>query len=404
MLRLLPPIAVLGLTAALCYLIFWTEPEPRKMPRREILLKVEAKILQPTNYQVLLDSQGTVQARTESALVAEARGKIISISPNFRSGGFFEKGDLLAEIDPRDYETAVVIAEAALAAAELELVEEEARGRQAKVDWDRLHEGEQASDLVLRTPQLKQAQANVAATQARLANAELDLERTKIRAPYAGRILSKHADVGQFVSTGTPLATIYAVDYAEIRLPLNERQLEFFDVPEAYRGGNEQTQESQLPNVTLLSRTGNETYPWSGKIVRAEGAFDASSRQLFVIAQVDNPYAKREDARPPLKVGSFVQAAIEGPVLENVFVIPRELHRKNEYIVIIDESDRLERRSIEPIWSDKENLIVRSGIRPGERICLTPLRFPADGMKVAVVGENANPQKTGKPTPMRSQS
>ena len=114
-LRILPPLGVLGAAAAICYWIFWSEPEPRKFPQRESLPKVSVERLMPESYQVWLDSQGTVQARTESALISEARGKVISVSPSFRAGGFFEEGEILLEIDPRDYGTAVVVAKAELA-------------------------------------------------------------------------------------------------------------------------------------------------------------------------------------------------------------------------------------------------------------------------------------------------
>ena len=386
MLRFIPPVIVLAIAFAVCWALFVTKPEHPRMPQQESLPKVRVKDLRPVSYQVRLHSQGTVQARTESTLVSEVRGKVISVSPAFRAGGFFEKGELLLEIDSRDYETAVVVAEASLAQAQLNLVEEQARSRQAEVDWRRLQPDEEPSGLVLRMPQLKEAEANIASAKARLQNAKLNLERTKIVAPYAGRILSKEVDIGQYVSTGNILASVYAVDYAEIRLPLSERQLAFLDFPEAYRGS--EIESGKQPKVTLVSTIGNDSYEWEGRVVRAEGAFDTRSRQLFVIAQVDNPYSKQSDGRPPLKVGSFVQATIQGKSLQDVFVIPRELYRKNEYVVIIGRDDRLTRRSIQVEWSDQENLIVKSGIQAGERICLTPLRFPSEGMRVEVLPDS----------------
>ncbi len=385
-LRILPPLAVLGVSAGVCYWLFWSEPEPRKFPKKETLSEVSVERLEPVSYQVWLYSQGTVQARTESALISEARGKVMSVSPSFRAGGFFEEGDVLLEIDPRDYETAVVVTEAGLAQAKLNLVEEEASAEQARVDWERLNPNEEPPDLVSRKPQLDEAKANTAAAAARLANAKLNLERTRITAPYAGRILSKEVDIGQFVSAGNVLAQIYAVDYAEIRLPLSEKELGYIDIPESYRG--ETTQSSDYPQAAFTTTVGSAMIEWQGRVISAEGAFDTRSRQLFLVAQVDDPYGKRADGRPPLKVGSFVQARIEGKILENVFVIPRKLYRKNEYVVIINQDNRLERRAIEVEWSDEESLVVRAGLRAGERVCLTPLSFPSEGMKVAVVMEN----------------
>ena len=391
-LRAIPPLIVLVLTAGFCYWLFWTEPEPRKFAQHETAPKVEVNVLQPQNYQIWLNSQGTVQARTESTLISQVRGNVISISSSFRAGGFFEEGEVLLEIDRRDYLTEVTISEAQLAQAQLRLSEEEANAAQALADWKRLSLGENPSDLVLRKPQLNEAQANVDSARARLEMARLNLERTVIRAPYAGRVLSKSVDFGQFISSGTNLARIYAVDFAEIRLPLNERQLAYIDLPELYRGEEEAS--SAGSQVFLHWSIGNETYEWEGKIVRAEGALDTRSRQLFVVAQVENPYARRTDGKPPFKVGSFVQATIKGKTMEDVFVIRRELYRKNEYVLIVDEDNKLRRRKIFVEWGDEENLIVSDGLKEGERICLTPMNFPVEGMTVEVVSENGIPVNT----------
>ena len=385
-LRMLPPLVVLAVSAGICYWIFWSEPPPRKFPQQETLPEVSVYSLEPVDYQVWLQSQGTVQARTESSLISEVRGKVVNVAPAFRTGEFFEKGETLLEIDKRDYETAVITAEATLARARLALAEEEANAAQARTDWGRLNPGIEPPELVSREPQLAQARADVASAEARVENARLNLERTTITAPYAGRILEKRVDIGQFVNSGSALAEIYAVDYAEIRLPLSEREIGFIDVPELYR--DDSSLDRSMPKVALTTTIGNETLEWSGRIVRAEGAFDVQSRQLFFVAQVDDPYRKQGDGRPPLKVGSFVQAKIEGKVLENVIVIPRDLYRKNEYVVVIEEDGTLRRKSIEIEWSDEENLVVSSGLNPGDRVCLTHLSFPSEGMKVAVVFED----------------
>ena len=388
-LRALPPLLVLGLTGAICYYIFWSKPEPRKFPQFETAPKVEVQTLLPQSYQVWLETQGTVQARTESDLVSQVRGKVIWVSPSFRPGGFFEEGDVLIKIDRRDYEMEVRISAGQLAQAQLRLSEEEATVEQALADWKRLGLGEEPSDLVLRKPQLNEAKANVDSAQARLEMAQLNLERTTIRAPYAGRVLYNQVDFGQYVSPGNSLARIYAVDFAEIRLPLSERQLAYIELPELYRGETETSVDG--PEVTLTWTVGNEEYDWQGRIVRAEGALDARSRQLFVVAQVENPYAKRSDDKPPLKVGSFVQARIKANLLEDVFVIPREQYRKNEYVLIVDKENKLRRREIFVEWGDDENLVVSSGLSEGEKICLTPMNFPVEGMRVEIVSEDGIP-------------
>lgn len=372
--------AILGIAGGIAYYIYITKPEPRQRNFTAPPTEVEVYTLQPTSYQVELQTQGTVRARTESTLIPEVRGRILEIAPNFRDGEFFEEGDVLLRIDPRDYQTELVVAEANLAQMQLALQEEQARSDQAYEDWQRLNLDEEPSELVLRSPQLKRAQANVASADARLETAHRNLERTEIKAPYAGRILSKNVDVGQYVSQGNQLARIYAVDFAEVRLPLTETQLSFLDIPEIYRG--ERTNFRDGPNVTLSSTVAGTTYEWQGRIDRSEGSFDVRTRQLFVIAQVRNPYGFTEAGRPPLKVGSFVQATIRGEVLQNVFVVPRRLLRENSFVLVADEENRLRRKPLSIVWQDNNAIVAEEGLAVGDRVVLTDVPFALEALPV----------------------
>jgi len=380
-LRILLPLFILGISGTGAYWIFITKPEPRQRNFTPGATEVEVFVLSPTSYQVELETQGTVQARTTSNLIPEVRGRVLEISPNFREGAFFEEGDMLLRIDPRDYETELVVAEANLSQAQLTLVEEQARADQAFQDWKRLNLGEEPSDLVLRTPQLKRSKANVLSSEARLENSKLNLERTEIKAPYIGRVLSQNVDVGQYVSPGNQLARIYAVDFAEVRLPLTETQLTFLDLPESYRG--EQPTFRDGPNVTLSSTVADKTHEWLGRITRAEGSFDTRTRQLFVIAQVRNPYGRTVENRPPLKVGSFVKAKIRGSTLENVYVVPRRLLRENTFVLTVDSENLLRRKNVNIVWQNDRSIIVNEGLAVGDRICLTDVPFALEALAVA---------------------
>ncbi len=385
LLKIVLPIGVLGASVAVAVLLIATGPQAERRPPPPVVPLVEVQPVQPTTYQIEVESRGTVSPRTQSTLVPEVSGLIVDVAPSFRNGGFFERGDPLLFIDARDYENAVTVARAELAQARLSLIEEEAQADQALRDWKKLSEaGESPPALVAREPQLASARAAVAAAEARLRQAEIDQERTRIRAPYAGRVLEKNADVGQYVTPGTVLARIYAVDYAEIRMPLTDEQQAFLRLPEDYRGDDEDDGAS-LP-VTLYTTVGRRTYEWHGRIVRTEGAIDTRSRQLFVVAQVDDPYARR-DGRPPLKVGQFVQARSPGRRLEGVFVLPRGATTGDEEVFVVTPDNRLERRRIDVIWRDAEHIVVSGGLDAGERISLTPLPFAADGASVRVQGE-----------------
>jgi RND family efflux transporter MFP subunit len=369
-----------------------TKPVAEQRIPPEPVIEVETATLRPRSFTIVLDSQGTVSARTESSLIPQVSGEITRISDNFRDGGFFTEGESLMEVDSRDYRTSLTVAEANLAAVRVRLAEEEAQTSQAQEDWARLGEGEAPTDLVLRVPQLALARANVKAAEARLAEAKRDLQRTRITAPYDGRVLRKNVDVGQVVSPGAVLAEVYAVDYAEIRLPLTTAEYAFLDIQPVVRG--EAAVSIDLP-VTLSTEFAQDTINWQGRIVRVEGAIDTRSRQLFVVAQVDDPYGPGHEQ--PLKVGLFVEARIEGSVLEDVYVLPRTSFREASYILTLDAENRIRRVEVNPVWMDSEVIVFRhSELRPGTLITITPIPLAIDGMRVQPIdGEGGGSRSNG---------
>jgi len=373
--RFIIPVAVIAFCGWKARHWIENKPKARRWTTPPALTHVEATRLAPRDYQVVIRSQGTVKARTESTLIPEVAGIVVQVSPSFFDGGFFEKGELLLQIDKSNYETALTVAQASLTDALSNLEQERALAEQALADWKRLGRSEEASPLTLRKPQLAKAEAAVESARARVRDAERNLKRTSILAPYAGRILTKRVDLGQYVSPGTVLANIYAVDYAEIRLPLSNRQMAHVNLPEVFRGEGKVGGE---PRVTLSAEVGGRIARWQGRIVRTEGAVDTRSRQQFVIAQVKDPYARRSADQPPLKVGMFVEAEIEGTRLTNVFVVPRSALRPNDEVLVIDDNNRLHRQRVQIEWRDKENVIVNRGLKAGDVLCLTALPFAAE--------------------------
>lgn len=385
-LRFIAPFLVLLFGAMGGGLLIATAPEVDRHLPPPTVPTVETLVLHARDYPLILKTQGTVSPRTQSTLIPEVAGRIIQVSPNFRPGGFFEAGDVLLTIDPRDYKNAVTTMQAELAQARLALEEEEARAEQARTDWKRLGGEGEGSSLALRRPQLASKQAAAAAAMSRLLQARLGLERTQIQAPYAGRILEQAVDVGQYVSSGTVLASIYAVDYVEIRLPLTDEQAYFVHLPEAYRASGEKTPAFRTgPRVTLSAEIARKEYRWEGRIVRTEGSVDLRTRQIFVVAQVDDPYA-RQGERPPLKVGRFVKAEIHGRVLHGVFVVPSVAVRFGNQLWLVGKGDLLEQRQVEVIRRDADHVIIGGGLREGERLVLTPLPYGVGGTKVHIVG------------------
>ena len=379
--KIILPLIVLAASIWGAQQVIANKPQAQRRPAPPTRVTVEARRLVTQDYQIQIKSHGTAQPRTESTLIPEVSGRIVAVSPSFRNGGFFEQGEELLQIDPRDYEISVTIAQAQVAEARMALEEAQAQAEVAQRDWQQHRRGAAARQLALRKPQLNAAQAVLASATAQLQRAELALERTRITAPYVGRVLEQNAGLGQYVSSGTILAKIYAIDNVEIRLPLTNRQLEYITIPEQFRNQS-QTYSEPHPSVTLIARIGQRDYRWQGQILRAEGAIDTRSRQLFVIAQVADPYAKGPQDRPPLRVGQFVDAVIEGRLLRDVFVIPRAALREGQQVLLADADQRLQRRSVTVAWSDEQDAVISAGLTAGEMLILTPFTGAISGMPV----------------------
>ncbi len=325
-----------------------------------------------------VSSQGTVRPRTESQLIPEIAGRITWVSPSFAEGGFFEAGDLLVKIDPFDYEQALVSARSQLAQAHLRLAQEEAEAEVAEREWNDLGRGD-PRELTLRKPQLDDARASIAAAEASVTRAERDLERADIRAPYAGRIRQKNVDIGQFVRVGDPVATVYSVDIAEVRLPLPDDQIAYLDLPLSYRGGDRQPQ----PTVTLSATFAGETHEWQGRVVRTESEIDPVSRMVHVVAEVRDPYAPNAPRnQPPLAVGMYVEAEIQGRTVQNVALLPRAALRGREQVLVVSRDERLSFRDVDVFRATTDAVFVRGGLDEGELVVISALDTPTDGMQV----------------------
>jgi RND family efflux transporter MFP subunit len=350
---------------------------------------VEAIRAEVSSLNFSVTSQGSVRPRTETTLVAEVSGQIVTVSPNFVPGGFFRKGEVLLQIDPSDYETALLRAQANLASREAQLSDWKARSEQALKDWQNLGRSGEPSDLVLRKPQLAEAQAAVQAAQAELQQAERNLQRTRIRLPYEGLVRNKLVDVGQFVSPGTPLGVTFAVDRAEIRLPLSSSDLQFLELPSATR----LDADKRVP-VVLTSQNGGENGRWMGEIVRTEGVVDQASRVVYAVTEVVDPYGVLgQSLQDELKMGTFVRAEIEGRRVEDVVVLPRSVLLPDDTVLVANEDRKLEIRPVTVARAEPRQVYVSEGVESGEWVVTTSIDAPIPGTQLAIRGEE--PPVTG---------
>lgn len=391
---LLLAILVLAVGAAIAFFAFSSRPQPERQVAETPppLVQVMAVSAGPVDLDV--HSQGTVEPRTESTLVSEVAGRITAVSDAFAAGGFFRQGQVLVEIDPRDYRLAVSDAEAALAQARVGLERESAEADLARQEWDELGRGGEASPLLLRKPQLAQARAAVAAAEAAVERARLNLSRTRVTAPFAGRVRSKRADVGQFVTAGTPVAEVYSTDFAEVRLPVSRQDLAFLDVGVGWAA------DGATPRVELTGELGGEAHTWVARVVRTAAEIDPQSRMLSLFARVDDPLSRNGGTAggpPPLPMGLFVEAEIEGRSLPSAYVLPRRALRPtartaDTEVMVVDPQGQLTFRPVRVVRTAGDEVVVGSGLRDGDRVVVSPLEEAVDGMTVrTTLAEGGDP-------------
>ena len=366
------------------FIQFGTKAEPR--PIEVIPPLIEVIQVEKSEYQALERSQGEVTSPKEIDLSSEVKGRIVEVAAAMVSGGFFKTGDVLVRIDPSDYEVAVQRAEAEVAKARLSKSSQDAEAAIALQEWESLGLGRgEPSDLLLRKPQLEEAEANLNAALANLAKAKRDLERTAIRAPFNGRVRVKYADLGQYLRDADKVARIYSVDAAEVRLPLPLEKTRFLDLPLDY--SNEDSKESHP--IILTATFGGREFQWEAKLNRVEGEIDSRTRMIHVVARVDQPYAKdpAHPDRPPLAVGMFVQAEIRGRSIGNTVSLPREIMHGRDQALIVSKSGedgtyRISFRDVAVIQRNESTVIIQDGLQAGELVCSSPMSIVTSDMQV----------------------
>jgi RND family efflux transporter MFP subunit len=358
---------------------------PERQGDGQTAVLVEAIEAQSQSLDFIVQSQGSVRPRTQTTLVAQVSGIVVSVSDDFVAGGFFRAGEVLLEIDPSDYQTALKRAEASWASRKAKLAEEKSRSEQALKDWRNLGRVGDPPDLVMRKPQLADALANVLAAEADIEKARRDLERTKISVPYDGLLRERRVDIGQYVTPGTQLGVSFAVDTAEIRLPLAAADLAFLDLP---RSTDMETED--YPLVDLTADISGMTQTWQARLIRTEGVLDESSRVLYVVASVVDPYGLLgESQQDELRMGTFVRAAISGRAVNDVVVLPRFVLRNDNTVLVANKERELEVREVEVARAEARQVYITSGIGNGELVVTTTLDAPIPGTRLVIRGEES---------------
>lgn len=379
MTQLVMTLLILAASWQLSRIIAADTPEASTGEAQELKpLSVEVFSVKAADFIVQLETFGTLSAGTRSDVYPLVSGQIIAMSERFKSGLSFRKGDVLLELDATEYRLAVQQQRSELAQAEVALADEQARSEQARRDWQAQQRREPISEYALRKPQLTLAQTNLDTAREKLAMAELNLERTRVRAPYDGVVISTLVDLGEVVSPSLRLAEIYADQTLEVRLPVASRDLPFIDLPAA----SDAT--AAGARVEFSSSLEGQTDLWPGQLIRADAEIDAATQQVFVVAQIKADAASSAS----LKLGQYLHARIQGRTLKDALAIPNSAVYQGAYVYVV-RNGRLYRQDIRVRWRDRQHSVVEQGLADGDQVIVTLLGQVTSGTAVSIVQGSA---------------
>jgi RND family efflux transporter MFP subunit len=379
--RIVLPVIIILFGFGITVGLISSRKEPAKEEKKNIGALVEVVTVKQQDRKVIVSGTGTVQAAQEINIVPQVSGEVTYVAPSLAEGGFFQKNEVLFRIDDTDYRLELEQAKATEAQAELNLATIESKARIARAEWERLKkdQGDAPNPLVFYEPQLKTAKAEIASARSAIKQAELNLKRTEIQAPFNCRIRSESIDLGQYIVAGKSVAVIAGTDTSEVVVPMPLEELQWFHVP--VQGADENGSSA----VIHMDISGKD-YEWRGRIIRSTGEVDTTSRMTKVVIEVKDPYnlLSKKTHRQELIAGAFVDVEIKGAVLDNVFLIPRAAVRLGSQVWVADQDNMLRIREITISRHERDHVLVRNGLKDGERIILTTLSGAADGMKIRV--------------------
>ena len=381
-------IAAAGFGVAGFLVVNAPKPEPIEV---EIPAKVvETMIAEPGAHRVLVPAMGIVRAEREVTLMPELAGMVVQQSENLVDGGLVHAGDPLIRLDARDLSTQLAVTKSELAQANLAVREETQQRRVAKAEWREVPKGfsDESLQYVMREPHMDAAQARRSSVRSRIKKAKRDLQKTILRAPFDGVVLSESVDLGQVVGPNTPIARLAGTDRFLVQVNVPVSHLQFLDIP----GINAIGEFGSKAILRQSAGAGDE--PREGRILRVLPAVEERGRMAQVLVAVEDPLGLKlepGDRPTPLLVGTYVEVEMQGRTLGNVVPLPRRALRDDERVFVVGDDGRLVTRRIEIVWRERGRVLVKTGLQQGDRVVLTPLPMATDGMlvEVAQVDDNA---------------
>jgi RND family efflux transporter MFP subunit len=375
MIKYLKPLLIIGIStiiASVLYILGQISPEPIQ---EQAPIDVNVQILTPIDYQIKIKSTGTTTPITQTVLTSEVGGEVIYRSRKFSEGSSVISGEILAKIDDTDLQLQYKNALLQLASAEVQFAVQQAEAEIAQEAWEQIGEGT-AKDLTAKKPQLKQAKAALEVANAQVQSAEKKLNKTEITAPYTGRIQNINIDLGSTIIPGQPVGSMYTSNEIEVTLSVKDSDLQFLDIPMVGRKLNP----NQKSIVIIKSIYRGEMQEWAGNLERVDGVIDPMTRMIKLIANFKNNFI--EETKPILPIGLFVEAEINGKQLEDIFMIPNTALTPNNELLVLNQNDALEIRKVKVITRMKNYILVKEGIKAGERVVVSKLSIITNGMLV----------------------
>ena len=361
-----------------------TEKEESEKPPL-VVRTADAELKEQT---VFATFQGEVRAKTNIQLVTQVSGKVTAVSNKFIEGGEFKAGETLLQIDDADYLVALKSAEASVASAKVDLEVEQATAANRAKEWRDLQGKpiEQANPLLLNKPQIDRAKARLAAARAELAAAKLNYERTKISAPFNGRIMSKSAELGQFMARGASVGRVFATESMEVRIPMTDVQISELGLILGYSADSDNSEE--IP-ATVSAVFGDSRRNWEGYVKSVDASVDAQTRLLFATIVVDQPFSQNRISAIPLVPGLFVDVEIPSPQRLVGLELPRTALRNGNQVYAYHD-DVLRLKPVRVIYTSQEKVIVAqdtSEIAVGEKVITSSVPGAYDGMSVKLTAQ-----------------
>lgn len=329
-------------------------------------LYVDTRTVSPAPYRITFETTGTVNSRADINIVPQVSGRVVEISDNMFEGGTFKKDEILFKIEPRDYELEVKRLEAAVASAETALDVTKAESGAAISEWNILHKGKDAPDLVAKRPQLAEAETALKSAKAQLDTARLNLERTTFSMPFDGRVLSGNLEVGQFVSAGQSYGTVFDSNGLEVRASLEDKKLQWL-------------MNAENPEITIKTKYLGQEHEYKGVLKRKAASLDSSTRFATIAFGFADPVT---DVVP----GVFTTLEIKGPTEQNIVTVPAEALQKEGIIWTVKQDGTLHAITPDILFSDNDHIALQN-IGNSVTVVTSRVSGAADGMKVVTESE-----------------